>query len=337
MLKITFNTGRAPAFSGLLHGIISKCWPCTRVIFCAVLVFIAPSSCAARPARAFSPNSKKQLRNYIQACRVRSLRPDFSDGPRGPLRKWDVSKVVDMSYTFSDTQFDGDISKWDVSRVTDMEGMFWMAESFNGDISKWDVSSVINMDKMFLGTQSFNCNISKWDVSRVTYMDMMFSDAKGFKHQLCGAAWVHSTASKEFMFEGSFGSIYSEQYALGDTSTLSPRSEWELKSAIDACLKLSPKGDCIIGEWNVSRVTNMREMFKDAPLFSSDISKWDVSKVTDMTKFFFDAQSFQHNVSKWDVSKVSDMNGMFAYAHSFQSDVSKWDVSKVNNMNAMFT
>ena len=80
--------------------------------------------------------------------------------------------------------FNGDISRWDVSRVTDMSFMFWSATSFNGDISEWDVSSTTNMDHMFMGSTSF-------------------------KHQLCGATWVNSKASKMLMFEGSPGSISS--------------------------------------------------------------------------------------------------------------------------------
>merc|ERR1712032_1517731 len=76
----------------------------------------------------------------------------------------------------------GDISKWDVSKVTDMHGMFIRATSFNRDISNWDVSSVINMIRMF------------WN-------------AKSFKQTLCGAAWVHSEATKTDMFTGSSGSI----------------------------------------------------------------------------------------------------------------------------------
>ena len=154
-----------------------------------------------------------------------------ASGFTGDISKWDVSSVMDMSAMFASTDFhgdiskwdvssvtkmnrmlraavlfDGDISKWDVSRVVDMTGMFWGATSFNGDISKWDVSSVSDMSAMFAGA-IFIGDISKWDVSSVTNMDRMFMDAKSFNHELCGAAWVRSEATKKFMFKGSYGSI----------------------------------------------------------------------------------------------------------------------------------
>ena len=182
----------------------------------------------------FSPQSKAELQSGIDACLALSptgVIPDASHGPieawdvshvadmsrmfagtnssfNGDISKWDVSKVTDMSLMLSyATFFDRDISKWKVSRVTTMSGMFHGATAFNSDISKWDVSSVTVMSTMFKDAKSFNSDISKWDVSRVTSMDFMFRDAVSFKHQLCGAAWLPSKASKRGIFMGSSGSI----------------------------------------------------------------------------------------------------------------------------------
>ena len=60
---------------------------------------------------------------------------------------------------------------------------------------------------MFYDAISFNSDLSKWDVSRVNDMDAMFFAAASFKQKMCGAAWVHSKASKSSMFAGSSGSI----------------------------------------------------------------------------------------------------------------------------------
>ena len=88
-----------------------------------------------------------------------------------------------------------------------MSGMFHFAKSFNGDLPKWDVSRVTTMPAMFHSAESFNGDLSQWDVSRARNMDDMFRGAIAFKHKLCGAAWVHSKASKNAMFDGSSGSI----------------------------------------------------------------------------------------------------------------------------------
>ena len=41
-----------------------------------------------------------------------------------------------------------------------------------------------------------------------------------------------------------------------------------------------------IGSWNVSSVTDMREMFKDATNFKQDLSSWNVSGVTSYSGVF---------------------------------------------------
>ena len=124
------------------------------------------------------------------------------------VSNWDVSRVTDMSYMFADaTSFNTDLSGWDVSSVTAMGYMFKAVTAFNGDISEWDVSRVTTMYYMFSVAVSFNRNISRWNVARVTDMTGMFLGAESFAQVLCGAAWVESTAWKDNMFNGSFGSI----------------------------------------------------------------------------------------------------------------------------------
>ena len=63
------------------------------------------------------------------------------------------------------------------------------------------------------------------------------------------------------------------------TSAFFPRSRVELANAVNTCLRLLPKGACShvphgpIGEWDVSRVTDMTRVFSNAKLFRGDISK----------------------------------------------------------------
>ena len=103
-----------------------------------------------------------------------------------------------------------------------------------------------------------------------------------------------------------------------------PKSGKELKGAIAECLKVSQQGDCskgphgTIGSWDVSRLRDMTNVFRNAALFNSDISKWDVSRVTAMNNTFRGAQSFNCDISKWDVSSVTDMDEMFHDATAFR-------------------
>jgi len=283
----------------------------------------------------------------------------------GDISTFDTSSVKDMSSMFAySTMFNGDISNLDVSSVKNMHGMFSVATSFNGDISKWDVSSVTNMHGMFKSASSFNIDISDWDVSSVMNMDEMFKSAEAFNQKLCGAAWVHSAASMDSMFEQSHGSISSTTCK---NANFVPPSATDLHNAVDSCLVGSPKGDCsydshgpmskwdvsevtdmssmLMGEesfngdiskWDVSSATNMAKMFWAAAAFNGDISKWKVSHVTQMAEMFMSAKKFNGDISKWDVSSAQDMSSMFDKAESFDHDLSKWDVSQVVKMNSMF-
>ena len=52
------------------------------------------------------------------------------------------------------------------------------------------------------------------------------------------------------------------------------------------------------------------------------IENWDVSKVTNMKNMFNNAAKFNGNISGWNVSQVEDMSGMFAHAQTFNQDIS---------------
>jgi surface protein len=111
-----------------------------------------------------------------------------------------------------------------------------------------------------------------------------------------------------------------------------------------------------IGNWDVSRVTDMKGLFtipspnlsmdprvlsvlteKDMYLgynFNEDISQWDVSNVTNMEKMF--VGKFNQPIGAWNVSKVTNMKSMFFGAISFNQPIGSWNVSNVKDMNSMF-
>ena len=87
------------------------------------------------------------------------------NGQESDLNFIDTSKVINMSYLFTESQFNGDISAWNTSNVQSMSSMFQYSK-FNGDISKWDVSSVLTMRNMFSSSE-FNSDISDWKTLNV--------------------------------------------------------------------------------------------------------------------------------------------------------------------------
>ena len=91
-----------------------------------------------------------------------------------------------------------------------------------------------------------------------------------------------------------------------------------------------------IGEWCVSRVTDMSFLFQAKNEFNEDLSGWDVSSVTNLQRTFEHALQFNVDISNWDVSSVTNMEGVFINAHAFNRDISNWKISSVTDMGLMF-
>ena len=91
-----------------------------------------------------------------------------------------------------------------------------------------------------------------------------------------------------------------------------------------------------IGNWDTSNVINMAGMFTDAESFNQPIGDWDTSNVTDMAGMFLRAKSFNHPIGNWNTSNVSYMSHMFNGATSFNQPIDNWDTSRVTDMQCMF-
>ena len=63
-----------------------------------------------------------------------------------------------------------------------------------------------------------------------------------------------------------------------------------------------------INNWNVSQVTNMKDLFQPTFEFNEDISNWNVSNVTTMEAMFSCAHLFNQPLNDWNVSNVKNMN-----------------------------
>ena len=94
--------------------------------------------------------------------------------------------------------------------------------------------------------------------------------------------------------------------------------------------------DGAVGNWDVSGVDDLFEVFYVALLFNQDVGSWDVSNVTDMTNAFRDTP-FNQDISSWDTSSVTIMQAMFRNATSFNQNISTWDINQVINFNIFMT
>jgi surface protein len=56
---------------------------------------------------------------------------------------------------------------------------------------------------------------------------------------------------------------------------------------------------------DLSQVSSMSDMFREASSFNQDIGNWDVSSVTDMGNMFLEATDFDQDLGDWEVSNVT--------------------------------
>lgn len=106
----------------------------------------------------------------------------------------------------------------------------------------------------------------------------------------------------------------------------------DMSQMFRACSKFNEP----IGNWDVSSVTKMVATFFNCPIFNQNLNDWDVSHVTTMSQIFRWCVKFNQPLDKWKVSNVTDMVAMFMSCREFAQTLSSWDVSNVTDMNLMF-
>lgn len=89
---------------------------------------------------------------------------------------------------------------------------------------------------------------------------------------------------------------------------------------------------------DVSKVESFEGLFKNSTRTDfSGIEKWDVSHVTNMRQMFYNCKNFNADISKWKVSNVSAMAQMFYNCKEFSQDLHSWDMSGMKgHLNGQF-
>ena len=255
-----------------------------------------------------------------------------------PIDNWNTSNVTGMGSMFNNAElFNQPIGSWDTSNVTSMAGMFSNATQFNQPIGSWNTSNVTFMNSMFRNAEFFNQDIGGWDVSNVLSMTVMFqrfgvsisSFNNGGSPSI--SAWTPTSLTSTFgMFNGA--NNFNQDIGNWDVSSITNFSGMFLVSGFNNGGSPSISGWTIntssnvnmyimfgitpfnqfIGNWNVSKVTSMQEMFRSTAAFNQDISSWNVSGVTDMSLMFYAATAFNQNIGGWNVKNVNNFTGFMS-------------------------
>jgi len=91
-----------------------------------------------------------------------------------------------------------------------------------------------------------------------------------------------------------------------------------------------------IGDWDVSRVTNMSNMFYGCTSFNESLNDWNVSNVESMSTMFAGCTSFNQPLNAWNVGNVKNMSEMFNRCTSFNQPLNDWNVGNVEDTYSIF-
>ena len=215
---------------------------------------------------------------------------EYSNFRSGIVNGWNMTNAKTVESMFEGcVGFNKSLAKWgqgitpSTALITNYKNMFKNCYSFN----QWSPRLVWlyakDVESMFQNARSFNTNPNSWETNSVKTFKNMFKGAASFEK-----AWKPKTGaaySMEGMFEG----------------TKFNHSVWS-------------NGDY----WNISRVTSLKNMFKNTP-FNMPVKSWDVGLVQNMEGVFDGCTSFNQNLNDWEIGNVKTFKNMFRGATDFNN------------------
>ena len=273
---------------------------------------------------------------------------DWGDGNRDNITGYNQSEIT---HQYSNTgiyeiRIRGGITGWQFNNAGDddkiLEISNWGPIRFtSGNTNIFYGSQFLDIttsDSLVLGndaTQMFNgCDIqnnfyvNNWDTSACTIMASMFGSIDTFNQDVGG--WDVSNVTS---IAGIFGNC--DAFNNGGSSSISGWNTTNITNMLGAFAGVTGFSQPI-GTWDVSNVTTMQYMFREAgfgqAFFDQDLGNWDVSSVTSMNGMF-ENTTFNNggssSISGWNTSSVTDMQSMFRYCTEFNQPIGSWDVSSV--------
>ncbi|NER17966.1 BspA family leucine-rich repeat surface protein [Spongiivirga citrea] len=92
----------------------------------------------------------------------------------------------------------------------------------------------------------------------------------------------------------------------------------------------------IVNSWNIGSITDISGIFFDADIFNRPLDNWNTISVTDMSDVFNGAGLFNEPLDSWNTTSVTTMARMFRRASSFNQNISNWNTANVTDMSGMF-
>ena len=239
------------------------------------------------------------------------------------MHLWDISKVINMNSMFYWAQyFNADISTWDTSRVTDMGSMFYKTALFNCGLNKWyQDDRRIGQHRQNINTKEVTVNgktYIAWNVSKITNLFEMFYGASGFNNDISN--W---NTSNVIVGSAIFQSI---GFNCGNGHTINPNDTERgglPERTIDTKMVTigTDERQITYKAWDVSRIKDMRLMFKGTHAFNNDLNNWNMINVT-RTLEMFKWCPYTGDISKWNTSGLVNAQAMFREMSNFNIDIS---------------
>jgi len=302
-----------------------------------------------------SANARAMITNYATNLSAGSGRNYFTkDGNAVPFNNIVTTLMTYMRTLFMGAQtFNEPIASWDTSNVLTMYQMFWDARAFNQPIGNWNTTKVTSMDYMTYNAYAFRQNISGWNtvalnrnisppdfhappstadrpVWGTTPVLILYANNATVRYASANAL----SSVPTFVYENPRGTGF-EWFAIVDNSatTMIRNYATNLSSGASSGVGITYftyNGNLVpFNNIVTTRMTYMRSMLENLPLFNQPMASWDTSNVTDMYCLFANDYKFNQNISKWNTSNVTDMGYMLYENRVFNQNISGWNTLKI--------
>lgn len=270
------------------------------------------------------------------------------------LSMWNTSKVEDISYMFSGSDFDSlnlkgfntdrvtnmsnifsgasinqdklDLSSFNTSKVTDMNGMFMYSHVATIDLSSFDTSNVTDMMNMFQFSAATEIKgLNKFNTSKVIYMTRMFYGAKVADLDLSSFDTSNVTDMIYMFCQSEARSINVSSF---DTSKVIGFSYMFATVDLDYLN---------INNFNLQSTDSLMGLFANSKIKKLDISSLDTSNIKSMSSMFVASKIENLDLSNFDTSNVTDMSSMFSNSDIKNLDISNFNTSKLIYASHMFS